>query len=283
MNVTLEWLNRQFPDLSDFVPLGSGGQKIVFAVRHPDEGDIVLKLIHPHQDAEAVRREILAVNRVQSPRVPRILDTGRVLADLGECVWVREQRIKGVTLRQRLGSGPLEAREILRLGLHMLEALARAEEVRIVHRDVKPDNIMQDADGAYWLLDFGVARHLTLDSLTATAAPLGKCTPGYAPPEQFKNYKTDIDARSDLFALGVTLHECATGRNPFLAAGNMLATLHNVEKRPLPPLDLGMASGPGLRDLISAMTQKRRDHRPDTAGEALEWMRELCQEEGVTP
>jgi serine/threonine protein kinase len=107
------------------------------------------------------------------------------------------------------------AQSVLRLGLHVLEALERAETVQIVHRDVKPDNIMCDGEGNFWLLDFGIARHLELSSLTPTASPFGKMTLGYAPPEQCRNVKGDIDSRADLFALGVTLHECATGRNGF--------------------------------------------------------------------
>ncbi len=200
--------------------------------------------------------------------------------DLGQCVWLREVRIAGATLRERLSLGRLNPVDVLRLGLHMLEALAQAEEAAIVHRDVKPENIMRDMRGDYWLLDFGVARHLTLASLTATAAPLGKFTPGYAPPEQFKNYKSDIDARSDLFALGVTLYESAMGVNPFVGS-DMLTTLNNVEKRRLPPLTLAIAGSSELKDLVCAMTQKRRDHRPDGASEALAWMREICVKEGI--
>lgn len=281
MNVTLEWLAQQFPDLGQFALLGQGGQKVVFAATHQSEGEVVLKLIHPHQDAESVRREILAVGQVQSPRVPKILATGQVTTNIGHCIWLREQRVNGSTLRSGLGSGPLDARGVLRLGLQMLEALAQAESVQIVHRDVKPDNIMYDRDGAFWLLDFGVARHLDLHSLTATAAPFGKFTPGYAPPEQFRNLKSTIDSRADLFALGVTLYECGTGSNPFMT-GNPLEALRNIERRTLPPLELPIASAPDLRDLVAAMTQRRRDHRPSTAAEALQWMREICQRESVS-
>jgi serine/threonine-protein kinase len=281
MRLTPEWLGRQFPDLDQFVPLGQGGQKIVFAARHQGDGDVVLKLIHPHQQAESVRREILAVSQVQSPRVPKILATGNVTTDVGDCVWIREQRVIGSPVRARLRSAPLAPQEVLRLGLHMLEALAQAESVQIVHRDVKPDNIMCDQNGNFWLLDFGVARHLDLDSLTATAAPFGKFTPGYAPPEQFRNLKATIDSRADLFALGVTLYECGTGRNPFLT-GNPLDALRNIEKNVLPPLQLSITTANEFRDLVATLAQRRRDHRQSSASEALAWMREICQKENIT-
>lgn len=280
MNVAPDWLAQQFPELGQISLLGSGGQKIVFAAKHSSEGDVVLKLIHPSQDLESVHREILAVSRVQSPRVPIILDTGNVDTDLGKCIWIREQRVMGMTVRECAQSGPFASEQVLRLGLQMLEALARAEEVQIVHRDVKPENIIRDPAGNFWLLDFGVARHLGLSSLTATASPFGKFTAGYAPPEQFRNLKTTIDARADLFALGVTLYECATGRNPFLG-GTPLDTLRRAEKTALPLLVLPIANADEFRDLVAAMTQKRRDHRPRTAKQALGWMQAICQKENV--
>ena len=280
MNVTPEWLAQQFPELDQFSLLGRGGQKIVFAAKHSTEGDVVLKLIHPSQDLESVHREILAVSQVQSPRVPKILANGDVDTVLGKCIWIREQRVVGKTVRECVQAGPFTPDMTLRLGLHMLEALVKAEEVHIVHRDVKPENIICDQLGDFWLLDFGVARHLGLSSLTATASPFGKFTAGYAPPEQFRNQKTTIDARADLFALGVTLYECATGRNPF-QAGTLLETLRKAEKTQLPPLVLSIAGSTELRDLVAAMTQKRRDHRPRTATEALGWMRSICQKENV--
>jgi len=280
MNVTPDWLAQQFPELDQFSLLGTGGQKIVFAAKHPAEGDVVLKLIHPSQDLESVHREMLAVSQVQSPRVPKILSDGDVDTVLGKCIWIREQRVMGMTVRECVQSGPFAPALVLRLGLHMLEALAKAEDVQIVHRDVKPENIIRDESGDFWLLDFGVARHLGLSSLTATASPFGKFTAGYAPPEQFRNLKTTIDARADLFALGVTLYECATGRNPF-QAGTLLETLRKAEKTALPPLVLPIVNAVEFRDLVAAMTQKRRDHRPRTASEALGWMRLICQKENV--
>jgi serine/threonine-protein kinase len=90
-------------------------------------------------------------------------------------------------------------------GILRRREVVAAEAVSIVHRDVKPANIIVDPQGEFWLIDFGVARHLDLDSLTATAAPGGCGTIGYAPAEQCRNDKPDIDARADLFALGVTL------------------------------------------------------------------------------
>jgi serine/threonine-protein kinase len=272
----------QFPDLSNIAPLNSGGQKIVFEARHPNDGNVVLKLINPGQPNETTDREVLAVQIVQSPRVPRILGQGRIQTPIGELVWLREQRVIGQTVRQALNGGAFAKRALLRLGLHVLEALARAEEAQIVHRDVKPDNVMLDGSGDYWLLDFGIARHLTLQSLTGTGQIWGKFTLGYSPPEQMRNLKPQIDSRADLFALGVTLHECATGRHPFRQPpASDLEILKRVETLTLAPLALTFPTANEFRDLVDAMTQKRRDLRPSSVQEALGWMQEICTKEQV--
>jgi serine/threonine-protein kinase len=282
MSIDPAWLGTQFPDLTAIAPIGHGGQKVVFSATHPTDGEVVLKLINPTHDPENARREVLAVLKVQSPRVPKILDQGTVATSFGTSIWLREQRVIGTTLRECLQAGPLDTTKLLKLGLQMLEALTAAEQEHIVHRDVKPENIMCDANSDFWLLDFGLARHLHLDSLTATALHWGKGTPGYSPPEQIRNLKPNIDARSDLFALGVTLHECATGINPFTdGTRDMLERIRRTETTTLTPLSLGFGAANDFRDLVATMVQKRFDHRPNSAAEALEWMREVCINENI--
>lgn len=278
-----KWLESTFPDLSDFKPLGQGGQKTVYAVNHRVDGPVVLKIIHPRTDIQSVEREILAVQQVQSPRVPKILAHGTCASNLGDCIWFLEQLIVGRPVREVLVSGPLDVPLVLRLGLHVLEALERTESAQIVHRDVKPDNIMLDQAGDFWLLDYGIARHLELVSLTATGLPFGKMTLGYAPPEQCRNMKTEIDSRADLFALGVTLHECATGKNGFFdpPPRDHLELLQRVERWVLPPVTLAISDSKSFQDLLQSLTQKRRVHRPRSIQAALIWLREICAKEGV--
>lgn len=284
MSLDVTWLGTKFPSLLKLAPLGQGGQKWVFSADHPIDGAVVLKLIQPRMSMDLVTREIAAVRQVASPRVPEILETGVIDTPLGQCFWFRERRIDGHSVEDSLKRGPFDTRRLLRLGLHVLQALAKSEAEQIVHRDVKPANIMCDNNDDFWLLDFGLARHLQLSSLTPTADAFGKCTPGYAPPEQFRNIKRDIDSRADLFALGVTLFECATGKNVFRdGARDVLEVLRNVESRPLPLplLRLSFGSANEFKDLVACMTQKRRDHRPRTAREALTWMQDICDRENV--
>ena len=280
--VTAFWLTEKFPDLQNIQPLSRGGQKQVFSAVHEVDGAVVLKLMHPDADIQRTEREIIAVSEVQSSRVPKILEYGTVDTNIGACFWFREQRIHGVTVREQLANGPFDVPTLLRLALHVSETLAAAEDVQIVHRDVKPENIILDGDGNFWLIDFGLARHLGLESLTATANAFGNVTWGYAPLEQCRNIKQAIDARADLFALGVTLYECGTGNNPFRAgARDVLEVLRRIETLNFPRLNLSFLSAASFSDLVAALTQRQRIHRPRSAREAYEWIREICDREGL--
>jgi len=283
MTIDFSWLTSQFPDLQGIALLSDGGQKLVFSARHPARGEVVLKLIRPNQDVESVRREILAVQQVASARVPQVLEVGTVPTPIGNCIWLLEERIPGQSVREILKQQrTLSFDEVARMALHVLEALESAEDASIVHRDVKPDNIIRDLNGQYWLLDFGIARHLTLDSNTFTAAPFGKFTPGYAPREQFRNIKQDIDARTDLFGLGITLYECLSGYNPFVeGVRNVLEILQRTEATALPRLRLTIPGAAEFGDFLEAITQKRRDHRPASISEALGWMQEIALLAGI--
>lgn len=271
------WLTSQFPELTDLARLGAGGQKVVYSANHVTHGAVVLKLIKPNQDVERVRREILAVQQVNSPRVPAIHAQG-VLAtpNDGDVFWVIERRVDGAPLRTSVASGPMSLADLCRLGRHVLEALNGAAAARIVHRDVKPENLMRDTNGDFWLIDFGLARHLSLDSLTLTAALGGHGTLGYAPPEQYRNRKREIDSRADLFALGVTMWECASGQHPFRhAARDPGEVFRRIENQPLPALSIAGDNGQ-MSAFIVTMMQRRVDHRPASPAEALEWLRSIC-------
>ncbi len=274
------WLSLQFPDLGSLQPLAAGGQKQVFTATHPKDGEVVIKLMHPGSDPERTARELEAATKVQSPRMPRIFQHGQLTSNIGPIVWFREQRIPGQVLSDRIKAGTLSHRELLRLALHVSETLVAAEAVSIVHRDVKPANIIVDPQGEYWLIDFGVARHLDLESLTATAAPGGCGTLGYAPAEQCRNDKPDIDARADIFALGVTLYEAATGRNPHVAgARDRFEVIRRASKQELPRL--GSPFPADFADLVATLAQPQLVHRCQTALEAHEWIKELCDTEGI--
>ncbi len=275
-----QWLARQFPELTNLEVHAAGGQKQVFTADHPADGKVVIKLMHPGSDPARTERELAAASKVQSRRVPTIFAHGQLTGDTGTIVWFREQRVPGQALSDRIKQGTLPYRELLRLALHVSETLVAAEAVSIVHRDVKPANILIDTSGNYWLIDFGVARHLDLEALTALSAPAGCGTVGYAPAEQCKNDQGEINARADLFALGVTLYEAATGSNPHVVgARDHIEIIRRVSNQRLPrlapPLPFEFA------DLVQTLAQPDAVHRCQSARDAHNWIKELCMREGV--
>lgn len=275
--ITEVWLQQAFPGLGNFEKIGEGGQKWVIGASHPVDGDVVLKLIKPGMDLDRVRREILAVRQANSNRVPSILDTGIAKGSpVGDLVWMREQRIRGRSLRELITAGTMLPQAVLKIGIQVLEALLDVGRVRIIHRDIKPDNIMIDLHGDAWLLDFGIARHLDLNSLTATAALGGPCTIGYAPPEQYRNLKGDITEAADLFALAVTLVECLSGKHPYRdGARDVPEVIRRIEGAPLPMPNIPQDTERKFRDLLASMGQRRVDCRPQSVAEALEWAKGL--------
>lgn len=276
MNLGL--LQAQFPDLAGLRSLGAGGYKHVYSATHPQHGDVVLKMVvNPSAQAEMVRRETEAPIEVASARVPTIYNSGQLAS--GEH-WVLEQRIIGDSLTARLRNGPLSDAEVIRLALQVSEVLRDAEAANIVHRDIKPDNIIIDGNGDFWVIDFGIARHLNLHSLTDSNALYGKCTPGYAPKEQMFNEKADIDSRSDLFALGVTIIEAATGANPFRQNAGRNEIVNRVQNMKLPRLQLQVQSQSEFADFVASLVAKRRDQRIRTAAEAHIWMQSIARQEG---
>lgn len=280
--IDINWIIQQFPELTNLSPLGHGGQKEVFSAFHPSDGDVVLKLFHINADRERALREVSVDLYLKGALIPKTLEIGTSHSPVGELIWLREERIKGESLRNVLSRSLLSNQQLLCLGKNVLETLTIAEKEQIVHRDVKPDNVIFANNGFFWLIDFGFARHLNLDSLTATALPFGVGTPGYAPPEQFRNLKDNIDSRADLFGLGVTLYESTEGTNPLReGARSNLEMLHRTETQPLPRIARQVDKKNEFADLIFSMTRIQRDHRPLSVEEALIWMREICSFEGL--
>lgn len=270
------FLSLQFPDLRDFVYVTAGGQKSVYSAAHSHYGKVALKIFPPSADVTRFERELDAVKGLACDAIPEIYSSGRFSTPHGECLWFVESWLDGESLRELLLSGPIHNAVVIRVAVSVLSVLKQAEAKRIVHRDVKPENIVVSKDGKRcWLLDFGIARHL--ERTTVTVGIFGPCTPGYSPPEQFRNIKDDIDARADLFALGVTLYECVEGVNPFReGTADPAEMCHRVESAPLPPVSCQIDRKNEFSDFVLALTRTKRTHRLPSAADASDWANEIA-------
>jgi len=281
MALDLEWLVSQFPKLSHIELLGEGGQKWVFSSVHESHKRTVLKLVKPGSET-LLDRELEAVRRVgEHGYVPKIYEVGLVDSPLGQLIWILEEFIDGIVLSEILKHRVLGKQEELKLASDLLHSASESESRNIVHRDIKPGNIKIDADGKAWLLDFGIARILDMESKTRTDALVGPHSPGYSAPEQFRYQKRAINGRSDLFAIGVTLYEAASGVNPFIVgAQSDLEILHRVEHQRLRPLSLDWDPDGVFSGFISTLTQKYHTQRPRNCHEAQEWLEEIREKLG---
>ncbi len=228
---------RRFGDRYDAIgEIGRGGMGRVFRVRDETDGrELALKILHADEEArpersERFRREIAALAKIQHPAVPRIHGWGN---EGGELYFVSDL-VVGADLKLEIQrQGPFPVSDACALVAIVADALAAAHAPGIVHRDVKPNNIMIASDGAVKLLDFGLARGKGVDfaTLTRTGTILG--TPGYMSPEQFDGL--DLDERTDVYSLGVVLFEMLTGRLPFTGQTPIaVAMKHKTEPPPLP-------------------------------------------------
>ena len=256
--------------------LGAGGMGEVYRAHDPRLGrDIALKVIRrvlvadSKSDDEALERllrEATLASALNHPNIVTIHETGTVEHDR----YIAMELVEGRTLRQLANEGlPLE--RTVGIARQIAEALAVAHAAQIVHRDIKPDNVMVRPDGYIKLLDFGLAR---LQQATITAGPTGMATEpgliigtvGYMSPEQARG--EPVAPETDIFAFGAMLYELATGRHPFMAA-SQLGTLHALMwETPEPPSLINAEIPRALDQLIIEMLQKDSRLRPG-AGEVL--------------
>ena len=226
--------------------LGSGGMGHVYLAEDVRLGrKLAVKVLAPKlvTDQERVRRfgqEARAASALNHPNILTIHDIGQD----GDIHFIATEFVDGETLRARLDRGGLELLEVLEIGTQIGCALAAAHDAGIVHRDVKPENVMLRPDGYVKVLDFGLAK-LTPSGLTNTAVDgvtrsVMETNPGvvlgtvsYMSPEQARG--KPVDARSDIFSLGVMLYEMIAGRLPFVGAtpADVLGAILHVEPIPL--------------------------------------------------
>jgi CheY-like chemotaxis protein len=258
--------------------IGRGGMGVVYQARDHELGEeVAVKMLRREllSGDEAVlerfKTEIRLARRISHHNVVRTHDLG----ESDGVYFVTMELVRGLTVRELLETrGRLGVSSTLAVARQLVDALTVAHAAGVIHRDVKPENALLDGDGVLKVMDFGIAR-LAERSSTATQAGMIVGTPAYMAPEQLVG-EGEIDARADLYAVGVVMYECLTGRAPFEAASmvSLIGKVLTTEARP--PVDVSGDVPPAVSALVMQLLAKNADDRPASA----ERLRELLSELG---
>ncbi|MDB4961453.1 MAG: hypothetical protein JWP01_1452 [Myxococcales bacterium] len=221
--------------------IGSGGFASVWAI----PGGGVLKVAHADHDLARSRlaREAEALGAIGAPAVPRLHGHG-VLAD-GRA-WIAMEKIEGTSIADVTTAGPLRADRAVAIVVATLDALTRVHAAQLVHRDLKPDNLVRRANGTVVILDLGLARKLPVDPDDPTRANVQVGSLEYAPPEQLID-AASVDVQADIYAIGCILYELCAGRPPFIGDAAALERAHAALR---PPRLGAMAAVPAALEAI---------------------------------
>jgi serine/threonine-protein kinase len=265
-------LPRTFGPYTLLRELGRGAAGVVYEAVHRDLGrSVALKVLRTGFDTDATamerfRREARACAHVRHDRIVAIYEFG----ELEDRPYYAMDLVPGETLAQRIRSKRLPSPEDLCTGLAgIADALEALHHAGIVHRDVKPSNVIVRPDGSMMLADFGLARSADAATLTRTGDALG--TPLYMSPEQILGQRAEVDARTDVYGLGATLYEGLTGR-PVFEVEDMAALMKAIlTERPVPP----RASKPSLpeaceRIALKCLEKSKKDRYPTAAAVAAD-------------
>src|SRR5262252_3852543 len=267
-------------------PLGAGGMGEVYRARDTRLGrDVAIKILPKEMSADATRkqrfeREAKTISSLNHPNICTLHDIGSqdgVHYLVMECV-------EGETLAKRLEKGPLPLEQVLKYGAQIADALDKAHQSGVVHRDLKPGNIMLTSSRAK-LLDFGLAKPpgplVSGATLTETATPTTPVTQEgtivgtfqYMSPEQVEG--KDVDARSDIFSLGAVLYEMVTGHRAFPGKSQLSVASAILEKEPAPINSIKPLSPVTLDHTIRRCLAKDKEERWQTAHDIeleLQWI-----------
>ena len=252
---------------------GSGGMGSVYrAVDRTNGQPVAVKVLHDSQPQLRVRfdREARMLSTLTHPAIVRYIAHGTTGADLHYLVM---EWIEGETLKTRLERAGLTGDESVRMAATVADALAAGHEHGVIHRDVKPSNLLfVGGDAAQVkLIDFGVAR-ATSETVRLTEAGSSVGTPGYMAPEQVRSVR-DVDARADLFALGCVLYECLSGRRAFAGSDSIEVWIKIVLAQPTSLRVLAPGLPEPLVALVEKMLAKEPGDRPLGAAEVAAALR----------
>jgi serine/threonine protein kinase len=282
-------LGRRLGTYQILSPLGAGGMGEVYLARDTRLGRKVALKILPSfftKDEQRLRRfqqEARAASALNHPNIITLFDIGEADA----VHFIASEYIEGETLRARLAGRKLKLGEVIDVAMQVASALASAHQAGIVHRDIKPENIMLRPDGIVKVLDFGLAKLATkpvttVDPAATTVAKVDTApgtvmgTANYMSPEQARGQT--VDARTDIFSLGVVLYEMIAGCQPFQGETTSHVIVSILEKEP-PPLTRHAPETPAeLQRIVMKALKKDREERYQVIKEMLNDLKDLKQE-----
>lgn len=261
--------------------LGKGGLGAVYLVRHEMLDTLyALKVLYPEVSAsnshyvKRFLREAKIATRIRHPNLVAVHDAG--LDQERGLYYIIMDLVTGGDLRQAIAfAGRFEPDRAVEVIMQVASALEAAQEFKIVHRDIKPENIMIQPDGLVKLVDLGIAKAENMKDSLSTSAESVFGTPAYVAPEQAVD-AANVDARADIYSLGVVLFEMITGRVPYKGANAPQVLAQSLSSDPFPDIrDFNPAVNPMLAVLIRRMCVKEKDRRIASATELLAEFKKL--------
>lgn len=256
--------------------LGKGGMGRVYKVYDKKIKEVVaLKLIRPEisTDEKAIERfntELRLARKISHRHVCRMYDLG----EEGISHFITMEYVPGEDLKRFIKrSGQLTVGKAVSIARQICEGLAEAHHIGVIHRDLKPQNIMIDSEGNTRIMDFGIARFLEGDGMTTQGVLIG--TPDYMSPEQAE--LEDVDQRSDIYALGVILFEMVTGRVPFEGKTPLSIAMKHKSQPPPDPRELNIQVTEDLSRVILRCLEKEKEKRCQSAEDLLADLKNIAE------
>jgi serine/threonine protein kinase/tetratricopeptide (TPR) repeat protein len=248
--------------------LGKGGMGIVYRVRDTKlDEEMALKVLKPEiaahrETVERFMNELKFARKIAHRNVCKMYD----LNEGEKILFITMEYVKGQDLKSLIRErGSFTEQEALETAKQVCEGLAEAHALGVIHRDLKPQNIMMDEKGAAKVMDFGIARSIEAPGVTQTGMMIG--TPDYISPEQAEGEKAD--QRSDIYSLGAILYEMVTGKLPFRGDTALSVAIKHKTQTPHDPRKLNPRLSPGMGRLILKCMEKDPERRYQTAKEVL--------------